>query len=720
MDTKGLSCRATVVVLFACFIAFGASARAEEIKDPVVRELVRQLREVEPGKQSAVLISLSQMDTAPAVEAILDGMDPNHMSDFRAGMWALSSSSDPNTTTRMIDVIGRLAYSENADIRGYWFTGYDAARLGMRIGLRADGNAVRPLMRWVRTGNPGQAYTALHALSWCAGPKEALALLAEPGDGLAIPRNDHVGLRTTLLPALGRMGHSAVVEHLAKLAHNSGDEQERSDAVMALGIVGDANAVDALVTVLRDEPLDRIRIYAGKVLAALPYTPPEDGPGPRVGVLRAILDSDENSPLRNMAARALAQLGDRKSLPRIREVARESLSQAPPGVKLDLRRCGAVMALVSLEDPCAIEILRELDYLSVTGKRRLFELLSEHRLSGIDRLIMEKMWPATEEGHSRRRLVVALGSCAKQATEKKQHKRLKAIRTFILKELKKHDESPDGVVGELAKVAAQTDATSAVKPLLAHLKHTDDAEGFLKAMHNWSRREIFTALGQLGDANALGELQNRFQVDAPALMSLIGAMDKLGAKDLPKRLLPMTYHEDFKIRLTAIWGGSLQPTPAVVERLRELLKSPAGIYRQAAVLQLAKIPDRVSLPVLRRLARTDPSGRVRASAACALGKMNDPSAAALIRRGLRNSLSRDATIYVHAAATTCPKKAGRWIARYIRRRRGRVAWPADIFTEAPPEVIRPILAELRRWDGTERVWLIERLREQLARRDGSS
>jgi len=223
------------------------------------------------------------------------------------------------------------------------------------LGKLGDARAVEPLIRCVKEGDADTRDTAIEALVKLGKPAvEPLIACLKDEDPFVRQRAAHTLAKLGWSPAndaqraavlwakgdwdaLVKMGKPAVEPLLELLEH--ADPQLRSDAGLALGQLGDPRAVGPLVSRLRDDFVECLRVYAAEALVKLGKPAVQ----PLIGCLR-----DNDHTVRARAAQTLGKLGDAGAV--------EPLI-ACLGDGVDKVREAAAEALGDLGDPRAIEPL---------------------------------------------------------------------------------------------------------------------------------------------------------------------------------------------------------------------------------------------------------------------------------------------------------------------------------------------------------------------------
>lgn len=175
-------------------------------------------------------------------------------------------------------------------------------RLFTDLAIRDGEPAARSILAEWETGNA--TVTAAAATYLAAVRAEGLAALLLP----LVDSGDAV-VAAAALRAIGGSRDAAAVEPLlARLASVAYPDERKGDLVVALGELGDARAVDALIRIAKGRDEDKIRrLYAADALGKI-------GDRRAVPVLKLMFEEDD-ALIRAYAASALAAFGMDEALP---------------------------------------------------------------------------------------------------------------------------------------------------------------------------------------------------------------------------------------------------------------------------------------------------------------------------------------------------------------------------------------------------------------------
>ncbi|RZN38032.1 MAG: hypothetical protein EF813_05290 [Methanosarcinales archaeon] len=183
------------------------------------------------------------------------------------------------------------------------------------------------------------------AANVCSNATAALGVIGDAGAVEALKEALEKGdanVRRNAAKALGRIGDAGAVEALEK-ALEKGDANVRSNAASALGVIGDAGAVEALEKALEKGDAT-VRRNAAKALGVI-------GDARAVeALIEALKDKDAN--VRGNAVSALGRIGDAGAVGVLKEVLKDKDEDA------NLRR-NVAKALGRIGDPRAVGVLKE-------------------------------------------------------------------------------------------------------------------------------------------------------------------------------------------------------------------------------------------------------------------------------------------------------------------------------------------------------------------------
>jgi HEAT repeat protein len=232
--------------------------------------------------------------------------------------------------------------------------------------IASEGKGARDHLADVRTGGANRRWQAAYELAKVlqAGRDPALKDPAFTGEVAAVfegASGDDPRVRRYLALALGRIGDARAVPALLKAVDDAGAGGTRSDpetqvyAVWALGVIGDAQAVPRLVELARGEDAG-LRKAAVHALGAFPSEEAH-------AALRAAL-SDPVADVRWNAAIALARRRDPAAVPELLAMMDRAQLATVPGLTDEQRSDAmvqAVLAATALPDERLAEAMRGLE-----------------------------------------------------------------------------------------------------------------------------------------------------------------------------------------------------------------------------------------------------------------------------------------------------------------------------------------------------------------------
>ncbi|MEX1095884.1 MAG: HEAT repeat domain-containing protein [Planctomycetales bacterium] len=291
---------------------------------------------------SSAIVSLGEEAVQPLVEAL--------------------QVDDGGTVLEAIVLLGRLrsakaipALVEALHSRSAVHRAHVAEALG-RIG---DESVARPLAELLRDEHAAVRASAAHGLSFVPHPGAARALIAALGDA-------DEDVRRNAALALAELGDQRAADSLCRLLAD-GSEGVRLAAAEALGRTGDLRAVDPLLAMLGSES-ETVQLKAigslkklkdeRAVAALLPFLKHSKvvfrqraadslggiGDALAAAQLEQVLLSDAATEARVAAARALGEIRDPGSIPRLEEALHDEFPV----------RCRAVLALGQMRDEAAL------------------------------------------------------------------------------------------------------------------------------------------------------------------------------------------------------------------------------------------------------------------------------------------------------------------------------------------------------------------------------
>ncbi len=416
-------------------------------------------------------------------------------------------------------------------------------------------------------------------VGWAAARK-----LGELGDPRAVEalitvlRDEHREVRRSAAAALVELGQPAVQPLIAAL--EDADWDVRQTAAEALGEIGDLRALEPLNLALRDAHSD-VRRTAARALVKLGE--------PALETLITAL-RDTNSNLRALSAEALGRLGDPRAVRPLTNALRDYNSEV---------RQMATQALVRLGQPAVVPLILALedeDHLVRRAAANVLGAIGDPR--AVDRLIDALR---DKDPDVRRAIANALDEIGDP----------RALEPFIAAL-----EDDDRIVRrEAAWALGQLGNPSAVEPLIAALQDEDRGvrQAASGALVKMGQPVIETLCAALGDANAA------------VRWAITGVLGQLGDSSTIDPLIALLQDRDHVVRRAAATSlGKVGDARAVEPLIAALSDSENGV-RWAAALALSDLADpRAVEPLIATLGDKDSS--VQRAAAEALQKIGTPEA----------------------------------------------------------------------------------------------
>jgi len=495
------------------------------------------------------------------------------------------------------------------------------ARVSAALALAEDESLEpsRPLLAALGDESWRVRRAAVEGLARRAAPDAIAALLAsvrENHHNLAVLNS---ALRVLLMSDVDTL--SPLVEFL-----NGEDADLRIQAALALGEQRDARAVPALVGALGDEDAN-VRYHAVEALGKLRAAEAADALAgvaetrdfflafPALDALRQIGDARvvprvlpllEDELLREAAAELLGELGDEEA---VTPLAR--LLNAPHAPTR-----AAARALAALHDRYA-ELYGEGAYIAdlsravinPTGAQNLLEALWGQQPGELRPLALVVGW--LEGATVERALTRLLGH--------------RDARGEVIEALVRHGPrvtdllteqlgSEDLEIRKAAAVALGRIGDARAVPALTEARE-GDAETVIAAAD---------ALAKIGDAGAFEPLLARVgDPNAAVRQSVVGALNSLGAPEMPARVLPLLGDADPNVRESAVKIAGYFGYAECADLLLERCRDEDERVRRAAVEHLPYLEDERAAPALAGALRHG-TPRVRAAAAAAMAQSEGP------------------------------------------------------------------------------------------------
>jgi HEAT repeat protein len=613
-------------------------------------------------------------------------------------------------TPRAVGALGRVLGDPDA-----------AVRLSAAAAMGASGapDAVGPLLGHLDDPSPAVRAEIAQALARIGDPRAAVPLVGRVGDSapevrravvralgeLGDPRASSalvLALRDTspqvrieALGALGRLHAQESVVAIAPLLDDRASPEVRAAALGALGRIGSDSAIATLIkalatddagaqsSVVRDALLSVGDRAAAPLLAALEsYGQSNTAAGAALvlGAMQAkgagpvvVRAMGQGSLGRREGLRALAELGDRTTLPAVLEL----LSDANPAVRHE-----AVEAAIALLDPTArdgraveplVAALRDnraspeekellLRALGRTGAARARDLLLPFvaasglglRIAAIDAL--GAMGPVGQD-------VALLGALADENADLRMH-------AALALSLSAGEASVPKLLERLTQ-SASDDRTAVGIALSGALSRSGEAsarstEPLLADSSDAVRDVLIEGLGRLPGKQA-GQILARLARDPkPPIASRRKIAEALaGHPEASETLGSMLIDADAGVRAQAVWSAGFAPsawqTPALVAGVANLISDgdvDVAVNATAATALLARTPGPAAAPSRAALCKalSDVRPYVRANALSGLSLLGARCADGQRERAM---LSRDGSDVVRTAAAELLWRAAR-------------------------------------------------------------
>lgn len=266
-----------------------ATERLVEIGEPAVAPLLEELAGGGQRAQRACL-PLARIGTPPALDGVIGVLGHEDERVRIAAAAALRFAPTP----RAADALAQAVSAGTAAVR------HVAA---MSLGTLGDARAIAPLRAMLQS--PAR-YTRADAIRSLAGVKapEATAFLVDALD------DESAEVRPVARQALVAQGQPATASLISVLGHAS--ERIRWQAVWALGVLGPAEAADALSGALQDRsPIVRREAAVALVRTAAAHASRADG---IAGALISLLQH-ANPDVRVNATWTLGEVGSKRAVP---------------------------------------------------------------------------------------------------------------------------------------------------------------------------------------------------------------------------------------------------------------------------------------------------------------------------------------------------------------------------------------------------------------------
>jgi len=628
----------------------GAALALGQVRDRrVVRPLVAALRDQDGSVGASAATALGQLGDAQAVEPLVSALLTSKEPAARqSAAEALGNLGD----RRAVEPLVAALKDRERDVR---------RRVATALGQLKDGRAIQPLIALCT--DKGVQERVVKALAQIGGP--AVPAL------IAACREGERDVRISAIAALGQMGGAQALEALLLSLREDRDGLVRAYAAMSLGQIGGVPALEALVTALREDRDRMVRTYAAMSLG-------RTGEPQAVEALMATLkDKDEDEAVCRMAIGALGWIWD-----------------LPPLIRLSDRdatvRQEAAAALGRLGDKRAIEpllaILRDRDEGvrrgAISSLGQIWDLPQLVRLGDDEADIWQDA--AADLGQLRDgRAVEPLIAALQDSNAAVRWAAAKALGYLsderAVQPLIEALDDENKYVRQGAGEALQRLAPLAMRHLIAALRDSNywfrrrkAAEtlarigeprsliGALRHGDRHVRRSAAEALVQRGDSQAVEPLIGALQdEDHYVRRKAAEALGRIGDDRAVKPLIQVLRDdEDWYVRRAAVEAIGDIGDPSAVEALITALEDDEWPVRETAAKALGKIgDDRAVMPLIEALEGDWPALWTVAEA---LGQLEDPRSVGSLVAALQDS---EGDRYVQQAAV----EALGWIGEPIQR-----------------------------------------------------
>ncbi|MFP4055053.1 MAG: HEAT repeat domain-containing protein [Phycisphaerae bacterium] len=591
------------IAVLAFVFGLPAQSQADDpTPDPVVKELIDQLRTGNPKDRKLAAAWLGIMGDRSAIPALIDQLGPQYPDVADMPMVSLGWLEAKQAIAPLVKILAE------GDANAGLPASYALGRIG-------DRKAVGLLMEGLRRCDPRQTSrisSLLYALGWLGTAGEARTILHQ--DEFSHVRG--VSTRADVSEAILRMGGRGLEQDFLELLEGKWSSYgvDKGLAIRALGWIRSRKAVEPLTEILADSNAD---IYQRRaVLSSLEQIATPEA----IKAIRMQLLAD-NEAVARQAVESLGTLRDRASADAVFAVAEACLTDEDDRSKSRLLR-ESVRALIRMGDPRGLDIWKKNPRRFGTSRgRSLAYAIGESGLKeapeALGRIVSERL------DHEKQFAAIMLG-------------RLKA-RSQVPALLK-------------ALPAAKSRTRSAICKALGDIGDSRATSALVKVLEDPNSHALWNAsmiaLGKIADRNAIPALRRKLNRDDPRRFQYAAvALHRCGdANALPEVIAAMGA-EDWKLRWQAIRAAGQMGDVRALPVLRKQLASPVAIYRTEAATALGDIGDANAIPDVRKLLE-DRNFRLRAAAADALGKLGDTPS--LDR--LRKMLASGDTIHERAAA----------------------------------------------------------------------
>ena len=416
---------------------------------------------------------------------------------------------------------------------------------------------------------------------------EAVSALGQVGDESTIPHllnalsDGDSSVRNAAVSALGNVGDESVISHLFN-ALSDEDSSVRNAAVSALGNVGDESVISHLLNALSDGD-SSVRNAAVSALGNV-------GDESIISHLLTFV-SDEDSSVRREAVYILERVGNESIIPHLLTLLSDENESVRRASAYVLRRVGDESIV-----PYLLTALSDKE--STVRNGAAFALGQVGDESVIPSLLAVL---SDEDGSVRSAAVSALGAVGDES---------------VIPSLLAVLSDEDGSVRSAAVSALGRVGDESIVPYL--LTALSDKESSV-------RNGAAFALGQVGDESVISYLRAVLSDGVSYVRySAAFALGQVGDESVIPHLLLILAHESGYIPGGAVYALGAVGNESVIPHLLIALSNKDDYVRSGAAYALGQVGDKSVIPHLLK-ALTDKDSSVRSGAAYALGQVGDES-----------------------------------------------------------------------------------------------
>lgn len=471
------------------------------------------------------------------------------------------------------------------------------------LGRRRSPRAAAPAIRLTQHPDDNVAVASIEALGQIGGPAALTCLLDVVG-------STNFFRSFPAIDVLGRLGDTRAVEPLTALLN---DSLRGPEAARALGRIGDETAVGPLLELLSSGPAS-----TGRVVAV------------------ALAEIRERSQQRYGTSAAF----ERALAPqRARDVLEARLERALRGADAaEQRAIGALLGFFSSSS--SVESL-----VALLGQSAGVAEAAAASLAQLARLGNEQVFDAVDAGTSEQRSLLV--------------PRLSGLSSAVPALIRCLDDPDPRVKIVACDALAKTGDASSAPPLFALLGDADlalsqAATGALQALGSQEvehlalaaatsgpkgrRQAALRIVCHFGSERSLQVLLDAVQQSDERLRDIaLGGLANVGGERARTALSAASRHESARTRAAAIRGlGNLEPTPEILQRLREAASDADAWVRYYACQALGNAGDEDAAELLAERAQ-DAAGQVRVAAIDALARLSSPGALDVLARAAQDS-----------------------------------------------------------------------------------